>query len=180
MKPSRSERRGLSWSPLLSAGAMGCCVGYLVASLIMGHRCPWYEPIGVVLDDSPKSKTQFATRSATELQKNNDEKQQQQQQGWNKVHVYYGKPDHLEILTPMAQAKQDEHVAAMLSHKKEDSLWIWRPTMRPIFPTRMHWNEITNGTGVRNIHCTPPTVWMFDRSVIACCCFGFEYQNSLH
>ena len=88
-----------------------------MASLIMGHRCPWYEPIGVVLDDSPKSKTQFATRSATELQKNNDENQQQQQ-GWNKVHVYYGKPDHLEILTPMAQAKQDEHVAAMLSHKK--------------------------------------------------------------
>ncbi len=69
-------------------------------------------PIGVY--DDPKSKTQLSTLT---LQKN-DEKQPQQQQGWNKVHVYYGKPGHLEILTPMAQAKRDEYVAAMLSHKK--------------------------------------------------------------
>ena len=42
----------------------------------------------------------------------------QRQEGWNNVHAYFGKPDHLEILLPLSQVKQDEYVAAMLSYKK--------------------------------------------------------------
>lgn len=99
--------------PLLVGLGIGCVIGYLVGLAA--------TPTPTTLSSLLLSPTATTTTVAVVPTAAAAAAVVEKEDGWNNLHVYYGKPNspHLELLTPMAQAKQDEYVAAMLKNKKQ-------------------------------------------------------------
>lgn len=83
-------------------------MGYILAMVTLGSDQP-----------SPQQTLPLVVPSSASVPRTLDEADTETSAaGWKKVHVFYGKTDHLTMEIPMAQAKQDEYVAAMLGQKK--------------------------------------------------------------